>query len=207
MVSVLSDVGIRKGSTVERGVLDASVRVLARDGLDGLSIRRVATEAGVSIGGVQHHFSSKNALLLGAARHIIVQFQQQAAALSAASGEKGALESFVAFCQLLANAEPQTNNEYDTTPSVVWLWFAAQATRPGAVAETFTATWRETENYLQDKLAQLFPHCSADMEAGYLLALLDGLAVARAAEQSRMPAKRARSIIHCHFNRLSTSQN
>lgn len=34
-------------------VMDAVVRVLVRDGLDGLSVRRVAAEAGISIGAVQ----------------------------------------------------------------------------------------------------------------------------------------------------------
>lgn len=42
-------------------VMDAVVRVLVRDGLDGLSVRRVAAEAGISIGAVQHHFATKDA--------------------------------------------------------------------------------------------------------------------------------------------------
>lgn len=206
MVTISGNHRTRNTQTGKHRVLDATVKVLARDGLDGLSIRRVAVEADVSIGGVQHHFESKNELLVGAAQHITDQFKTRAAQLRASTREKGARESFIAFCQLLANAEPKAENECDTTPSIVWLWYAAQATKPGSVAQTFTASWTETENYLHTMITQLFPRCDAHEEAGYLLALLDGLAVARAAEPTRMPPQRARSIIQCHFNRL-TEQN
>ena len=37
-------------------IADAAITVIARDGLDALSIRRVASEAGVAIGTVQHHY-------------------------------------------------------------------------------------------------------------------------------------------------------
>src|SRR5690625_7964746 len=59
-------------------VLDGAVRVLVRDGLDGLSVRRVATEAKFSIGAVQHHFSTKEALLVVAAGLSTPQFQTRA---------------------------------------------------------------------------------------------------------------------------------
>lgn len=202
MASVGKNDSTRNPQTAERRILKATVLVLARDGLDGLSIRRVAAEADVSIGGVQHHYVSKEALLLGASEFISEQFKERAATLSDSMKDNRSVEAFVAFCQLLANAEPDSDNERGTTPSIVWLWYAAQATRPGAVAETFTAAWTETENYLHDRFALLFPNCEAREEAGYLLALLDGLAVARAAEPSRMPPERARSIIQRHFNRL-----
>lgn len=48
-----------------------------------------------------------------------------------------------------------------------------------------------TENYLRGLIADLFPHLDATEEAGHLLAVLDGLAIARAAEPVRMPHVRA----------------
>ena len=44
----------------------ALIRVVAEQGLDAVSIRTVAREAGVSIGSVQYHFATKDDLLLGA---------------------------------------------------------------------------------------------------------------------------------------------
>jgi len=188
-------------------VLDAAVRVLVAEGLDTLSVRRVATEAGVSIGAVQHHFATKDALLVAAAQHVTDQFKARAEALTGrALAEQGPLAAFLVFCRLVANAEqsPQGNGD-DTAASIVWLWFAAKATRPGAVADAFTTGWSQTENYLQGLLAELFPHRDATAEAGHLLALLDGLAVARAAEPDRMPAVRADGIIRRHIDHLATA--
>lgn len=203
MVSVVnSDVRSNAGSA-KRRILQATVSALARDGLDGLSIRRVAAEAGVSIGGVQHHYGSRNALLVGASEFITEQFKERAARLSESSVGNRPVDAFVAFCQLLANAESDSPNERGADASIVWLWYAAQATRPGAVAEAFTAAWAETERYLQSRLAILFPTCDSGQEAGYLLSLLDGLAVARATDSARMPPERARAIIQRHFTRLT----
>lgn len=45
-------------------ILEAAFRVAARDRLDGLTVRRVAQEAGLSAGLVFHYFKSKDALLV-----------------------------------------------------------------------------------------------------------------------------------------------
>lgn len=190
-------------------VLDAAVRVLVRDGLDGLSVRRVATEAGVSIGAVQHHYATKDALLVAAADHVTAQFQARADGLTRRTlAHEGPVAAFLAFCQLLANADPSPDPRTetaggDTAASIVWLWYAAKATQRGTVADAFAAGWSQTEHYLHGLIAELFPHLDAGEEAGYLLAVLDGLAVARAAEPDRMPAARASSIIRRHITRLA----
>lgn len=44
-------------------IADALLRVVARDGLDAVSLRHVATEAEVTAGMVQHYFPSKDAMM------------------------------------------------------------------------------------------------------------------------------------------------
>lgn len=187
-----------------RRIVIAVVRVLVRDGLDGLSVRRVAAEAAVSIGAVQHHFPTKDALLVAAANHITSLFNSRAVELTdRVYVEQGPVAAFVAFCQLLANAAPDAETyPSDTDASVVWLWFAAKATQSGAVADAFTAGWSQTEIYLRDLMTDLFPHVDALIEAAHLLAVLDGLAVARAAEPERMPPVRAAAIVQRHIQHL-----
>ncbi len=185
----------------ERLVMDAVVRVLVRDGLDGLSVRRVATEAGVSIGAVQHHFRTKDALLVAAADHVTTQFKTRAEQRTReAMDQQGATAAFLAFCLLLANAADD-----DVAPSVVWLWYAAKATQQGPVAHAFATGWSETEQFLRRWIEKLFPDREADLEAAHLLAVLDGLAIARAAEPARMPAARADGIVRRHVAQLATS--
>jgi AcrR family transcriptional regulator len=48
---------------VEQALVDAAERVLVRDGLAGVTVRAVATEAGVAPMGVYNRFGSKEALL------------------------------------------------------------------------------------------------------------------------------------------------
>jgi AcrR family transcriptional regulator len=52
----------RSGATVD-AILEATARVLRRDGYDKLSTNRVAVEAGVSIGSLYQYFPNKEALV------------------------------------------------------------------------------------------------------------------------------------------------
>src|ERR1700761_947491 len=47
-------------------LIEAALRCLARDGHDGLSVRRIATEAGVSVGLINHYFPSIDMLIADA---------------------------------------------------------------------------------------------------------------------------------------------
>jgi len=49
--------------------MDATVRVVARKGLRGLTYREVAAEAGVTYGLVSHHFGSRDALVQETLEH------------------------------------------------------------------------------------------------------------------------------------------
>jgi AcrR family transcriptional regulator len=49
--------------TGRQALIDATVRVVARKGLRGLTYRQVADEAGVTYGLVSHHFGSREALV------------------------------------------------------------------------------------------------------------------------------------------------
>ena len=61
--------------TQRRGELaDALWRIAERDGLAAATVRRVAAEAGVSVGMVQHYFSTKDEMLLFALRWVGEEF-------------------------------------------------------------------------------------------------------------------------------------
>ena len=104
----------RRRENPRADILEAAQRVVARDGSTGLSIEAVAKEAGLSKGGVLHHFPSKDALLSG----FIELFAQRAAAVVRSrmeqlpQGEKArAIRAMtaVAFPHLAASGdEPQS---------------------------------------------------------------------------------------------------
>ncbi|GAA2188743.1 hypothetical protein GCM10009786_18980 [Leucobacter alluvii] len=176
-----------------------------RDGLDGLSVRKVALEAHVSVGAIQHHYATKDALLVASAEHITSQFMRRAEEVSQqAFAREGGFAAFAAFCELLANASPtESSSGDDVTPSIVWLWYAAKATQPGFVADTFARFWSGTEEYLMGAIIELFPSLDAADEAAHLLAVLDGIAIARAAEPGRMSLSRAQMLVRRHLDCLS----
>lgn len=51
-------------------ILDATLSVLAREGLAGVSMRAVAREAGVALGSANYHFDNKTELISAALRRI-----------------------------------------------------------------------------------------------------------------------------------------
>jgi AcrR family transcriptional regulator len=57
-----------------RRLIEATQQALRRHGLGGLTLDRVAHEAGVSKGGLLHHFASKDALIEAVLRQLFDEF-------------------------------------------------------------------------------------------------------------------------------------
>ena len=49
---------------------EAAMRLIARHGIEGVTMRAVAAEAGLSYGSLFHYFESKDDLLMHAVRHL-----------------------------------------------------------------------------------------------------------------------------------------
>lgn len=85
-----------------QALLDATIRVVARSGLRGLTYRAVAREAGVTQGLVAHHFGSRGELL----REALLAAAGDSIERSALEPPSGALPDFVAgLSQLVAEDE------------------------------------------------------------------------------------------------------
>lgn len=63
-----------KGAKTLRSILLAAHRVFIRDGHAGLSMRKVADEAGVALGNVNYYFESKSALLDATLREALADY-------------------------------------------------------------------------------------------------------------------------------------
>jgi AcrR family transcriptional regulator len=63
-------------TTTRDTLLDAAERLVAREGVQQLTIGRVAQEAGVSRGGLFYHFASKEALVQGMVERMVARWQQ-----------------------------------------------------------------------------------------------------------------------------------
>jgi len=87
-----------------RRILDASLRVIADGGIDALTHRRVAAEAGVALGSTTYYFRSRQELICEAFRHYLREADRGLADL-AQSHRDATLGSVVAFGVAIARRE------------------------------------------------------------------------------------------------------
>ncbi|NNG97384.1 TetR/AcrR family transcriptional regulator [Gordonia araii] len=78
---------VEQAQPVRDRILDATERVLARDGGDSMTIAAVAREAEVSKGGLFYHFASKELLIEGLIARYVASFDEL---IAAAGDEPGA---------------------------------------------------------------------------------------------------------------------
>ena len=185
----------RMGSDV---ILEAVIKLIATRGPDDTTVRKVAAEAGVSVGAVQHHFRTKDELLVAAMRELNRRF--------IASMEKTldklptAEERLRAFLYAIAATDDRARDG-----AVIWTAFAARACVDEKLRE-HSAKWDYVEKMLLHLMLEAHPDkgLHAD-DAAHLLAVADGIAVARAAENPRrMTEKRALSILNAALAAVSS---
>lgn len=99
----------------QRQLLDAALRVFARDGFDGASVASIADEAGVAKGSVYLYFDSKEALAAELVRDV---FTNHEAGLEL-SAEQRPLARLVDFC---AQQEARVNSLGEFAPIVLHMW-------------------------------------------------------------------------------------
>jgi AcrR family transcriptional regulator len=110
----------RQVSTADR-LADAAISIIAREGFDALSVRRVAREARVTGGTVQHHYPSKVELTVAALDRTV---HRQSARLASVPSTGTPLDRLTReLCALLPN-DPVSTEE-----AVVWI--AMSAAVPG----------------------------------------------------------------------------
>jgi len=88
-------------------IVRATIRCLARDGYTGLTMKKVAREAGVSQGILHYYFADKRAILVAALETVTADLDRRVAAAQARGGKdaKARLQALVAACLRLAVEE------------------------------------------------------------------------------------------------------
>jgi TetR/AcrR family transcriptional regulator, transcriptional repressor of bet genes len=80
-----------------RALIDATIECLKRYGHEGLSIRTISTQAGVSVGLINHHFPNKDELIAAAYRHFHAELlgSMQAAVARAPDTPQARMRAFL----------------------------------------------------------------------------------------------------------------
>ena len=92
-----------------RALVEAAIGSLKRHGHEGLSVRRIAAQAGVSIGLINHHFPNKDALVAASYRQFSRQLAAgfQAAVLRAPRAPRARLSAFIEAVFARPNLDPK----------------------------------------------------------------------------------------------------
>lgn len=162
----------RRALPEERRVdlVEATLRCLARDGHAGVSVRRIATEAGVSAGLVNHHFEGIEALVAAAYEKIAGDVMNRILTrVEPVEGHRARLSAFVA-----ASFSPEV---LDPSLLRVWVVFWSLLPHVPVLQEIQKRTWVDYRRTLEKELAGCAPAGAVDVEAVALglAALMDGL--------------------------------
>jgi AcrR family transcriptional regulator len=176
-------------------------RLASRDGLEAVTVRNVAEEAGWSTGAVVHYFSDKEDLLLSAFETVADRVRRRVDEAKQETSDP--LE--LARAWLVEGLPLDSERKAD-----VRVWFALLGlalTRPAlarAQRLTYRAWRRRVAELLQD--AQRQGSVRADVDpvgaAAALVALVDGLAIQATFEPRALSPWRAEELVDAHLDAL-----
>jgi AcrR family transcriptional regulator len=150
-------------------IADALMRVAADRGLEAVSLRHVATEAGVSAGMVQHYFATKEEMMAFA---MAVVRDRSRTRVTAAVTQLGAEPAPRLLLRTIVAALLPIEEQSGDDARVALAFLAYAAVRPQAAHGL-----HEETGQLLAFIAGLLPGPDAERDAGALLALMEGLGV------------------------------
>jgi AcrR family transcriptional regulator len=150
-------------------IADALMRVAADHGLEAVSLRHVAAEAGVSAGMVQHYFRTKDEMMAFA---LEVVRERNQARVEEAVGRLGPGPAPRDLLRTILGTLLPLEEESRADGRVALAFLAYSAVRPAAAAAL-----REETGQLVGFIASLLPVPEKETAARSLLALMEGLGV------------------------------
>ncbi len=170
----------RKTSERERPLMEATLRIIGRTGLDGVTHRAVAAEAGMSVGAVTHHFESRDVLVDAALRFALSREMNRLRALALSLQRQAFdVEAWVEALVSWYSRELKTEAESHIACYEAFLAAARSARQRPIVVEWFE-TWRQSAELALRAAGSSAPARHADLFVSALIGiLLQQLAVPR----------------------------
>jgi TetR/AcrR family transcriptional regulator, transcriptional repressor of bet genes len=134
-----------------QALIAATIECLKRYGHDGLSVRTISAQAGVSVGLINHHFPNKDELIAAAYRHFNAQLidGMQAAVAHAGDSPRARMRAF-----LEASFSPPN---LDADVLTVWVVFWGMYRHSRLIQRVQDETYRDYVRLVRSLLAELLP--------------------------------------------------
>lgn len=160
-------------------IADAVCRLAARRGLGEVSLRHVAAEAGVSMGQVQHYFTTKDEMLLFAFGTLSARVERRLGTAVAALGQPPTIRAQLRAL-LVAMVAADANSRFEAP---LWVAFLARAIVEPDLAGPLREGGAALVDFASDRLraaqdaGEVAVSLDPELEAGALFALADGLMI------------------------------
>jgi AcrR family transcriptional regulator len=170
-------------------IVHATIRCLARDGYAGLTMKRVAAEAGVSPGILHYYFRDKRAILARAAQTVTADLDRRVAIEArSARDARGRLRALLRACLEVAT------ETRDFWTVFIELW--GEALHDRELARLNRRAYARARRFLAASVARgtadgAFRRVGPDEAALVILALVDGLSLQLTFDPDLMPLSRA----------------
>ena len=178
-----------------RELIEASWAVIAAEGLEGVTLRKVAIAAGCTTGRITHYFADREALILAS-----LQTSNRATSKRVSDVIASDLDGYQ---KLLGIAEQTLPFDAERRIEVkIWLafWSAATINQPLALEnDTRMDEWREA---LIPIIHEVAPAADAAHEANLLIGLINGLGIQSAVNPTSQNLSMIRQTIVHHLDRL-----
>jgi AcrR family transcriptional regulator len=184
----------RPATVSSEQLTDALMRLVVDGGLEAVSVRTVAKEAGVSVGAVQYHFKTKDDLLYAAYERVIDQVALRAQAIQATS----ALDFVSKLLQELLPLDDRRAAELK-----VAMAFSARSIYSERLAALYSTGYGALIDAIAGALEQANTALDARPEAIQAVALTDGLAWHLQCAPARLTADQALAALDAHLARLA----
>jgi AcrR family transcriptional regulator len=180
--------------TARERILDAAVKLIAREGIDDVRIARIAMAAGVSASLLHYHFESREALLAEALEH---SYEIAGTArISVPDDEPApATRRLAAMIDQCLPLDADLRDDW-----VLWVELWLRAVRHPELRPTAARLYARMHTWFADAIAEgaatgEFAVADPERTADRLLALIDGYGIRALNEDPTMPVQRARDEI------------
>ena len=191
----------QRGMKRKTEILDAALRIIARDGLSALTMRALASEAGIPLGATTYYFPSKSALITEAFQlHAARETDRVIAAMRKLSPERSAHQLADELAKFLISG--LTDHRSQLIAEYELLIGATREPNLAALSRTWHVPMRQELSDAAARLGSLKPVVDAQV----LLGLLAGLEVDHlSVEPSAIDKAAIRSILRRSVSALFAS--
>ncbi len=162
----------RKANERERPLMEATLRIVGRKGIDGVTHRAVAAEAGMSLGAVTHHFATREILVDTALRFALAREVGRLRALALSlQGKAFDVEGWIDSLVGWYSQELRNQSELHIACYEAFLAAARDSKYREIVAEWFD-TWRQSAELALRAAGSSDPRGHAELFVSALIGIL-----------------------------------